>query len=387
MFNNSSVIGADGPVSNSSWGLPVAMDNGRSNTLPFEIINYICILRAKFYINTLCAGPLCILGLAGNTVSFLVLRRDRESPIASFLLQSLSLTDNFFLAFWFLHFSLSDMFAHFRLFEHFHASWVFVRVYTYPLMFVGQTAMIWMTVLIAVSRYIAVCVPYKSAHLCSISRMQLGVILVLLASLLYNIPRYFELQVIRANNKGSVSYTFNQTSLPLNPVYRLVYFDILYYIFSFVLPLMLLAVLNTRLVVAYRLIQRKRQALRVRSGHDNQDNNITLIMIIVIVVFMVCNAPARIFQIVQKYENKNLRCWSAAFVIGEISSILEVLNSSSNFLVYCVFRKQFRHILRHSLCDCSVTRAALHPDPAKRPLNSAYKLNNAEATADTEIEL
>lgn len=33
-----------------------------------------------------------------------------------------------------------------------------------------------------------------------------------------------------------------------------------------------------------------------------------------------------------------------------MSNVLEVLLSSMNFVIYCVFRKQFRYILRHRLC-------------------------------------
>ncbi|ELU11482.1 hypothetical protein CAPTEDRAFT_193888 [Capitella teleta] len=376
----------------------LSFDNAssRQEMEKFALVQYFCALEVKFYLNTLFAGALCLLGMAGNSLSFIVLNRDRESPVASFLLQSLSLTDNFFLAFWFLHFSINAMFEHFRWVRHFHPTWIFIRVYSYPLVFVGQTAMIWMTVLIAVSRYIAVCVPYKASYICNLPRMKLAAGIVLFMSLLYNIPRYFENTVMRRERNGSVSYIFRQTDLPNDPLYRRVYFDFMYYIFSFVLPLIILAVLNTRLVLAYRLIQKRRQALRGRSTSEGQDNNITLIMIIVIVVFMVCNAPARIFQIVQKYEG-NTMCWSAAFVIGEITNILEVLNSSANFIVYCAFRKKFRHILRDTLCECcllsksgeSLEMTNGQTDPDKKPLTSSYKMNNGrnEATVDTEVEL
>jgi hypothetical protein len=33
-----------------------------------------------------------------------------------------------------------------------------------------------------------------------------------------------------------------------------------------------------------------------------------------------------------------------------VSNVLEVFLSSTNFVIYCVFRKQFRYILRHRLC-------------------------------------
>ena len=43
-----------------------------------------------------------------------------------------------------------------------------------------------------------------------------------------------------------------RTDLGNNPWYQLIYFDIAYYLFSFILPLLLLAVFNTQLIVTYR---------------------------------------------------------------------------------------------------------------------------------------
>ena len=43
-----------------------------------------------------------------------------------------------------------------------------------------------------------------------------------------------------------------RTELGNNQLYQLLYFDIAYYLFSFVMPLLLLAVFNTRLILTYR---------------------------------------------------------------------------------------------------------------------------------------
>ena len=48
--------------------------------------------------------------------------------------------------------------------------------------------------------------------------------------------------------------------------YQLLYFDTLYYIFMFVLPLLLLTVFNTRLIIVYQRFRRKRVALHGFSG-------------------------------------------------------------------------------------------------------------------------
>lgn len=42
------------------------------------------------------------------------------------------------------------------------------KVYLLPLAFIAQTATIWVTVLVAFNRYIAVCQPFKAARLCTV---------------------------------------------------------------------------------------------------------------------------------------------------------------------------------------------------------------------------
>lgn len=66
-------------------------------------------------------------------------------------------------------------------------------------------------------------------------------------------------------------------------------------------------------------------------------------MIAVIIVFILCTAPARLVQIFWGYTPAS--CPDAAFFVTEVSSVLEVLNSSANFLVYISVRPAFRTIV------------------------------------------
>ena len=361
-----------------------------------QVANQQCMFLSKLIIHSVISGIICILGFTGNSVSIWVLRQDRESPVATFLLQALAFTDNFFLSLCFIHFCINDLLTYLGILRQLHITWWYIRIYTYPLIFIGQTATIWMTVLIAISRYIAVCVPYRASELCNIRRMKLAVTATLLASIIYNMPRFFEKYLIkRTTRRGRVRYTFDTTSMATSAFYRIGYFDIMYYVFSFVLPLLLLSFLNTRLIWAYRAVQRKRRALRSRTL-DTHDHNITLVMIIVIVVFMLCNAPARISQIAWKYHSQE--CFSVAFFISAISNVLEILNSSTNFIIYCAFRRQFRTILGNTrFCAALSTRArgvdvpCSHSGTEMIPTKHFLSCNDCNdkqtTTAVTEIEL
>ena len=306
-----------------------------------------CTGTARFVIHSLLASNLCLVGFLCNCVSCIVLRKDTASPIASFQLQALAITDNVFLALWSLQFSVVN---YIPLVEQLrNQTWMYIRVYTYPLMYAAQMATVWLTVLIALCRYVAICVPYRASSWVTVKKNQQAVFGLALCSLLYNLPRFFENRMetqVRGNN---VTLHIPLRWLADNKMYNLVYAEIMYYILSFVLPLVLLAFLNTRLTLAYNVVQRKRAAMRSRN--DSHENNLTLVMIIVVLVFMLCNLPARLVQIIWKYRPQP--CPTFQFFLMEFSNVLEVLNSSTNFFIYCVFRQKFRDILMETLCGKS----------------------------------
>ena len=173
--------------------------------------------------------------------------------------------------------------------------------------------------------------------------------------------RYFETKTKTVNG----TLTLVHTEMGANWTYNLVYMDILYYILSFVLPLVLLAFFNAKLILAYRAFQRKRAALRTtsRTQHrlDTHEQNVTLIMIVVILVFMVCNVPGKVVQIALTYRKQD--CLTAEFFAREISIVLEVFSSSVNFAIYWVFLKRFRVSIRSHACLSNRNGAATSTHP------------------------
>jgi hypothetical protein len=79
---------------------------------------------------------------------------------------------------------------------------------------------------------------------------------------------------------------------------------------------------------------------------ESSEQSVTLIMIVVILVFIVCNVPAKGVQIFWKYRHQY--CPTVAFFVHELSVVFELIASSVNFLVYCVFLRRFRQRFSHS---------------------------------------
>ena len=203
----------------------------------------------KLIVHSVVGGFICIVGFAGNIVSMFILGKDKQSPVATSMLQWLAMTDNIFITLWTVHFPMKYFIEYTASIT--HPIWLLVRVYTYPLLFIAQMATIWITVVIAAGRYVAVCLPYKAMHYVTPAYTRRVIVFTWMTAIFYNIPRFFEVTVAFNSTNNSIA-EYRHTTLGLNPMYKLIYFHILYYLTSFILPLLLLAILNTKLIISYR---------------------------------------------------------------------------------------------------------------------------------------
>jgi len=84
---------------------------------------------------------------------------------------------------------------------------------------------------------------------------------------------------------------------------------------------------------------------------SSQEKNITNIIIIIIMVVVLCHTPDRVltvFKAIQKPENKH--CPDPLIYASHLCNLLIVVNSSANFVIYVLFRRRFRRILRGLVC-------------------------------------
>ena len=140
-----------------------------------------------FFLYGLVAGTVCIIGLVGNLISVVVLRLDSKTPVASFQLMALAVADNLLLALWFIHYCLRYVLRFFG--SENPPALIFVRVHTFPVLYTAQTWTIWLTVLIAFTRYVAVCWPYHAFHFHNVNTVRIQIALVTVFSIIYNLPR------------------------------------------------------------------------------------------------------------------------------------------------------------------------------------------------------
>lgn len=309
----------------------------------------------KFVINVVVIGIVCIIGLLGNIVAFIVFCKDTVKTSSSFLFQALSLIDSALLILVFPLYCVTELFHYTELIPKYALVYPFVLVAVYPCAIVAQTSTIWVTVLVGVNRYIAVCKPYQAPRLCTVNQAKKQLAAVLLFAFIYNIPKFAEGKINWLEHNDTYFPQILQSELGKNKLYNIIYSNILYTIFMLSIPLVILTVLNIRLINALKKLSRRRAEMQ--SLRQQQDNNVTLVLVVVIIVFTVCQAPALVNQILWNTLPDNSRaCHGFQFYFRPLSNTLVILNSAVNFFIYLFFNTRFRMILKSCICPMQMKK-------------------------------
>ena len=279
----------------------------------------------------------CVIGLVGNTLSFVVLHKGGCHNVGSYLLKALALADNLFLAVY-MFVDIDELVDVYMVqMAQYHENvyallkwWEIKDNYLWPIIHTINVCSVWMVVLVAGNRYVAVCHPLVASRLCTKRNILFQIIIMTCAAFAFNAPRFFGLGEIH--------------------LYIYLYEGVFYCTFVYAIPLVMLIFFNVHLIHDLRMAQRERGTMTSHSNHDQ--NNITLVMVIIVVVFIVCQTPAMINHILLIFYEPfycSIRGECTTFTkYGLTSNLFVILNSSINVFIYCLFRRQFRQQLGES---------------------------------------
>ena len=167
---------------------------------------------------------------------------------------------------------------------------------------------------------------------------------------------------------GSVIPQTRKTDLRNDRVYFLVYKTILYLLFRSVGPLVALVYLNGRLVRALQAVRARRhnRASGGRRRDAKHGENLTVMLLSVVSVFIVCQLPdlgIRVAFTCAEFSSstaskRGLLDVEALRYANAMSNALLTLNSSVNFFVYCLVGRKFRRILLRDVCRMPMASTA-----------------------------
>ena len=336
----------------------------------------------KVIVEVYVVGTLCALGIAGNVLSIVVLGRDHTNRrTTGFMLQMLAVTDAVYLVCCLFYQTLNCAinWTHW-LPAAVQGRWPYVEVYIWPIASVAQTATVWLVVVLTADRYIAICRPLHAAQYSTVSRVRSAVAAVWIAAAVYNLPRFFERVVVVvvdvSVNSTSPSVTSSpdlvpppttspgmivdggraavqRTAMRDDALYVLVYKTCLFFVLRFLVPFAALAFFNQRLIGAMRASDQIRQR-SVGGGVKERQN--TWILVVVVVVFVVCELPdltLRVWMAAESYAPDYVAFPGRRLQYAVVASnLLLTVNSCVNFIIYYFMGRRFRLILMQTL-GCS----------------------------------
>ena len=211
-------------------------------------------------------------------------------------------------------------------------------------------------------------------------QVRLQLVIVLLLGVLLNIPRFFQNDVvyIRGQNSTIDIPHLNSTIIGEHTLFGKVYTNALYTVCVLILPLLILSVVNYKLIKAIQKAKRMRESMlatqTTNSKQNGEESNVTLVMIIIVVAFIVCHTPDRLLQIIRvSFPSLTPRCGSLMYYLMDTVNLLIIINSSTNFVIYYFLRKRFRKILMTRICALGSSIASSSPSSWSR-----YKVEGNE---------
>ncbi|RUS73818.1 hypothetical protein EGW08_018411 [Elysia chlorotica] len=289
---------------------------------------------------------ICLPGLLCNALSVYVLTRRNMLTSTNAFLSALAVADSikllndvlYFLVIVFMHTSprLGNL------------SYGYLYPYSHFVFNMSLCVSAWLTVSVAMERYILVCHPTKARAVWSRRRAVTLCTAISIGMTCLALPFAFRYRTIRCVGRDSQQWRLEVelTEMWQNKTFVMIYTWIQNLMRS-IIPLIVLIILNTCIVWALRKTRVKR---RKTARH-----RVTVMMIVVILTFLVCITPDAILSTVFGFGYHE-----AGYLvkgIREITDTLLAVNAGVNFLIYCAFNKVFRRSCAR-LCCARVPQAS-----------------------------
>nr|WJJ60807.1 APGWamide receptor 1 [Aplysia californica] len=289
-------------------------------------------MMAQFITGLIVYPILCIIGITGNVLALVVLNHRDMRTSTNVYLSSLAVSDTFKLlndAMYVIIVAISQ--SDQDLSEKFMSSLYPVAHYVFN-MSVCVTS--WLTVSVAVERYISVCYASRAKQLCTIPRARFVCTFVFIFMSILAIPSglRYEMITIQDHTLNTTCVEIVPTTLGNNEAFMKPWSWIQNSLRG-IIPVFILVYLNVRIINELR-------KERVKGKKFSARNRITLMLIVIVFMFLVCITPDAIMStffgkgyVEEDHLVKGIR---------EITDSLLAVNSAFSFFLYCTMSVVFR---------------------------------------------
>ena len=216
----------------------------------------------------------------------------------------------------------------------------------------------WLTVIIAGTRYVAICRPLKARIMLGSLTTQLVIALTFLLCIVLLSPLLasYDVQEISRNN-FTLGYVVDLGVFHTNVTLKvtMTYF---WAILGFFLPIFLLGIFNISLIRALRSSHRLRQSMaQNRTVPRDNSRRITVTLVALVMMFMITVSPSEVLHFYIEVVPESVFTMELFLTLG---NLLQAVNFAFHFVLYCAVNVTFRSTIKnmtcfvvHKICCCN----------------------------------
>lgn len=325
---------------------------------------------------------ICLFGILGNVLNLVVLTRkslthsmDYMEKSAYLGLVGLAVSDLFFCVVRIIECFLPEKHIYFR-----SQDWMvelYYHTYHEGLINLFIFSSTWLTVIVALGRYVAVCHPLHARGFINLTATRISICAAFFASAVINIPRFLKFRVSPVacdlsqltgvtrspddDDDDGVDCPCHVYHKDFGTLYENKDFTFYYHLcwstVAVFLPLAVLTVCNVCLVRALRQSSRLQMTHRANRPRDAAaaGRTITPTLVVLVLMFIVLVVPSGVLGFFGEYILRHFSSsgghYSAYMLTVAFVNCLVVVNFAVNFVLYCVINAQFRRTVVQ-LCSC-----------------------------------
>ncbi len=326
---------------------------------------------------------LSLFGIVGNIITILVLTSSSmRTTSTNMYLTALSCSNIFFLLIFIPSYSIRYLLGY-KVYMSNQPPFAFEillqRLPTTPVYNTILLSIIYLTIALSMDRLILVKFPLKAKNMLTKRTTLITILLIYMFSIVYCIPYWLEqryvpeLKQCRLTKIGSKIHKYTRIYLYIPVVY--------------VVPFLTLTFIN--ITIIQYLIEKKRHKenlFGIKKRQKSGDYRITLMLVTVIIVFCLSQLPLLVLNAWYaidphgSYENLKFH------ILNSLGILLIVLNTSTNFLLYCFFGQKFRQTLIKFIVNTFPNHSKkLHQVPPNiLPLQKQRRIPNTSSSGTTD---
>uniref|UniRef100_A0A1Y9IVJ8 G-protein coupled receptors family 1 profile domain-containing protein n=1 Tax=Anopheles minimus TaxID=112268 RepID=A0A1Y9IVJ8_9DIPT len=341
-----------------------------------------------------CIPVLLLITLAANSLIIIILKKRTMASPTNFILMAMAVCDMFTLLF-----PAPGLMYMYTFGNHYKPLAPVAACYVWNalneiLPAMCHTASVWLTLALAVQRYIYVCHAPAARTWCTIARVKKCIAYICVAALLHQGSRFFD----KSYSLVTIDWNGQPTNVchveTANWIHEYASEDFYYtFYFSFrilfvhLIPCASLVALNVLLFRAMKQAQQKRERLfkdnKKRESKRVRDSNCTTLMLIVVVtVFLVVEIPLGVItalHIISSLLFEFLDYYIANLFILFANFFL-IVSYPINFAIYCGMSRQFRETFKELFCKSGTSQMKVQKECG----SSKYSLVNGPRTFTNE---